>query len=351
MSRPRGATSIDEFDDIIDVRSPSEYAEDHIPGALNCPVLDDGERALVGTTYKQVSSFDAKVMGAALVSRNIAKHIEQCFAQKKRNWRPLVYCWRGGNRSEAMTHVLQKVGWSARALDGGYRAYRRAVLAELAELPQRFRYVVACGPTGSGKSRVLKAMAQAGGQVLDLEELAAHRGSVLGDLPGQPQPTQKYFDSLLWDTLRRFNPKRPVFVEAESKRIGLVQAPESLISQMWQSDCVLIDTPLASRVELLKNEYPHFAEDFAVLSKQLKRLTALHGRERIESWLTLAQGDEWNTLVTRLLVEHYDPAYNRSTLSHFKRLENAKVVSGDPTEPKSLNAMVSEILLHFDQDT
>src|SRR5712691_4047241 len=126
---------VDAFDEVIDVRSPSEFAHDHVPGAVNCPVLDDAERARVGTLYKQVSSFDAKKIGAALVSKNIARHIDQRFRSRASSWRPLVYCWRGGQRSAAMAHVLREVGWDAATLEGGYRAYRREVMAQLEALP------------------------------------------------------------------------------------------------------------------------------------------------------------------------------------------------------------------------
>src|SRR6185436_10010460 len=142
-----------QFDTIIDVRSPAEYAEDHIPGAISAPVLDDTQRAEVGTLYKQVSAFDAKKLGAALVAKNVAGHIDQQFSGKPKDWRPLVYCWRGGKRSGAMAHILREVGWDARTLEGGYRAYRKYVLAELEKNPARLDFRVIHGPTGSGKSR------------------------------------------------------------------------------------------------------------------------------------------------------------------------------------------------------
>src|SRR5262252_8185785 len=204
-----GVDSIDDFDEIVDVRSPAEFALDHVPGAISCPVLDDEERARVGTLYAS-SPFDAKKLGAALVSKNIARHIESRFRDRDREWRPLVYCWRGGKRSAALAHVLREIGWQASTLDGGYRAYRRAVVSELAELPSRYEFEVICGATGSGKSRLLEALAARGAQVLDLEAVARHRGSVLGDMPGAPQPSQKMFDSVVRDRLRRLDPQRPV---------------------------------------------------------------------------------------------------------------------------------------------
>ncbi|MBS0312362.1 MAG: tRNA 2-selenouridine(34) synthase MnmH, partial [Proteobacteria bacterium] len=217
---PVTVADLPAYTDIIDVRSPGEFSEDHIPGAVNLPVLDDAERERVGTLYKQISSFEAKKVGAALVSRNIAKHLDAWFIDKPKSYRPLVYCWRGGSRSGSLTHVLQKIGFGAVQLEGGYKAYRRHVVAELDRLPALLTYRVVCGPTGSGKSRLLQALADAGAQVLDLEALAAHRGSLLGALPDQPQPSQKSFESAIWFALSRFDSAHPVFVESESKKIG-----------------------------------------------------------------------------------------------------------------------------------
>ena len=315
------------FDEVIDVRSESEFAEDHIPGAINCPVLSDEERARVGITYKRVSAFDAKKIGAALVSRNIARHIDATFAQRPRTWRPLVYCWRGGGRSGALAHVLAQIGWRVGRLDGGYQAYRRAVIAELEVLPQRFKWRVVCGLTGSGKSRLLRSLAQRGAQVLDLEALAAHRGSVLGNLPGAPQPPQKMFDSLVWAALREFNPAQPVLVEAESKKIGSVRVPESLIASMWSGECIRLEASTALRVEMLKQEYRHFVVDPALLGTQLDCLAALYGQKRISAWKALAAAGAWDALVRELLEMHYDPAYTRSTLKHYPRLGHAPVLS------------------------
>lgn len=163
--------TLGEFDAIIDVRSEGEFALDHIPGAINCPVLDNEERIRVGTMYVQVNSFEAKKVGAALVSRNIARHIETLWIDKPRDWKPLIYCWRGGNRSGAMAHVLAKIGWPAIQLDGGYKAYRTHV-SEALTTPPKLSYKVICGTTGSGKSRLLEVLGAIGAQVLDLEQLA-----------------------------------------------------------------------------------------------------------------------------------------------------------------------------------
>src|SRR6185503_6311930 len=239
------------FDAVIDARTPSEYVEDHIPGALSAPVLDDAQRAEVGTLYKQVSPFEAKKLGAALVAHNVGRHIDRLFRQNGKSWKPLVYCWRGGKRSGAMAHILREVGWDAHTLDGGYRAYRRWVVAELEELPARLDFRVVHGPTGSGKSRLLGALARAGAQVLDLEDLAAHRGSVLGRLPDRPQPSQKMFESVLRAALASLDAARPVFVEGESRKIGQLHLPEALIGRMRAAQCLLLETGVETPVALL----------------------------------------------------------------------------------------------------
>jgi tRNA 2-selenouridine synthase len=315
-----------QFDAIIDVRSPAEYAEDHIPGAISAPVLDDAERARVGTLYKQVSAFDAKKTGAALVAKNISQHVDALFRDKPKSWHPLVYCWRGGKRSGAMAHILREVGWNAETLEGGYKAYRRWVVQQLEELPGGLEFRVIHGPTGSGKSRLLAALKRAGAPVLDLEDLAAHRGSVLGNLPGRPQPSQKMFESLLLQELANLGAERPVFVEGESKKIGELQVPEALIGAMRASACVLLEADRAARVALLMDEYRHFFADPAALAAQLDCLVRLHGHERVAAWKALAAGGDWEALVARLLEEHYDPAYRRSAQRNFPRLPEARVL-------------------------
>jgi tRNA 2-selenouridine synthase len=314
------------FDAIIDARSGAEFALDHLPGAQSLPVLDDAERARIGTIYKQDSPFEAKRLGAALVARNIARHLEAALAGKPKAWRPLVYCWRGGKRSAAFAHVLREVGWAAQTLEGGYRAYRRFVVEQLAALPAAFTFRVIHGATGSGKSKLLRALARAGVQVLDLEELAAHRGSVLGELPDRPQPPQKLFESRLYAALEALDRGRTVYVEGESRKIGQVQVPEALITAMRGAPCVRLEAALEARVTLLMEEYRHFFAAPAALGAQLDCLVSLHGRERVEGWKALAARGAWAELVARLLAEHYDPAYHRSALRNFTRLPQAQVL-------------------------
>ena len=311
------------FDSIIDVRSPAEFTDDHVPGAVNLPVLSDVERAEVGTIYKQVSAFEAKKTGAAMVARNIGAHIDNTFRDKPKNWKPLIYCWRGGTRSGAMAHVLRSVGWSALQLEGGYKSWRGQVIAEIATLPAKFDYVVICGRTGSGKSRLLEALAVNGAQVLDLEKLAAHKGSVLGDLPDEPQPAQKLFESRIWTALSGFDPTRPVYVEAESKKVGNLRVPQPLIERMWEGRCVEVVTPATLRAQLLREEYVHLIDNRELLFYKLDCLKALHSPQQIDAWKRLANAAKWDDFIDSMLSNHYDPAYQRSMFKNYVNARNA----------------------------
>jgi tRNA 2-selenouridine synthase len=343
LSLPAEAATFDAFDTIVDTRSPAEFAEDHVPGAISCPVLDNEERARVGTIYKQVSPFEAKKLGAALVAKNISLHLEKSFLAKPRTWKPLVYCWRGGKRSGAMAHVLREIGWEAKTLEGGYKAYRRHVVDSLAALPAGLTFKVIHGVTGSGKSRLLQALQAAGAQVLDLEDLAAHRGSVLGTLPGRPQPSQKMFESLLLRKILSFDVQKEIYVEGESKKIGQLQVPEALIARMRASECLLLQAGLETRVALLLDEYRHFFTDLPALGAQLDCLVALHGRERVDEWKALAAAGEWKTLVARLLEDHYDAAYRRSAAHNFPRLASARTFTLDSPQQSAFGLLAREI--------
>jgi tRNA 2-selenouridine synthase len=317
--------TLHEFDAIIDARSESEFALDHLPGAINCPVLNDAERILVGTTYKQVNAFEAKKIGAPLVAHNIARAIETLWLDKPRDWKPLVYCWRGGNRSGSMVHILAKIGWPVVQLEGGYKAYRAHVSAALAK-PPALDWRVVCGTTGSGKSRLLETLDGIGAQVLDLEQLAAHRGSVLGHLPSEPQPSQKMFESRIWAKLRGFDPALPVFVESESKKVGNLRVPEEVMVAMRAAPCIALTLSRPNRVRLLTQDYSHFVRDPSALNAQLEHLVLLHGRAKIAAWHALANNGEMAQLVDELLVEHYDPAYMKSIDRNFVQYKDAKVV-------------------------
>ena len=324
LFRTANLPQLAEFDEIIDVRTPAEFAEDHIPGAINCPVLSDEERITVGALYKQVSPFEARKVGAALVAKNIAHHLETRFRDYPKSWRPLIYCWRGGQRSGAMSIILAQVGWAAHKLEGGYKSYRRDVLEKLDNLPNSFNYRVICGATGSGKSRLLAALAASGAQILDLETLARHRGSVLGGLPQHAQPSQKWFDTTLVQTLQGFDPAQTVYVEAESNKIGRITLPAALVSAIHTGECVLLDTAFDVRVALLLEDYRHFFDKPEMLITQLQVLHPFHGSKRLEHWNKLIRAGEFSTLVEELLEHHYDPSYLSSLGKHYTKLDQAE---------------------------
>ena len=300
----------DGFDALIDVRSPAEFAGDHIPGAVNLPVLDDAQRAAVGTEYVQRSKFLARRHGAALVARNIAAHLEDALGDRDGAFRPLVYCWRGGQRSGAMVTVMDQVGWPVAVLEGGYQTWRRQVKAALYDTPLAHRLVLIDGPTGSGKTAVLGGLAARGVQTLDLEDLAAHRGSLFGAMPGG-QPSQKAFESRLHDALSRLDPARPVVVEAESSKIGARVIPPMLWAAMAAAPAVRLDSPVDVRAARTVRDYANFAADPAAIDTALTRLPRHIGKQMVAGWRALAAAREVETLATELIVHHYDPAYRR----------------------------------------
>ena len=305
------------FDAIVDVRSESEYAEDRLPGAVNWPVLNDAERAAIGTEYKQRSPFDARKRGAALVARNIARHVETQLTASPRSWRPLVYCWRGGQRSGALATVLDQIGFTVHVLEGGYRDFRRAVLTELETLPATLTLRVVCGRTGSAKSRLLQALAAAGEPVLDLEAMACHRGSVLGPVPGQPQPSQKAFETRVWQALRSLDPSRTVYAEGESRTIGRLRIPEPLLLRLRAAPCVQVQMPLAARVAFLLEDYAHFVHDVESFCERLGALREVRGAAVVENWQAQARAGHLALVVEDLLATHYDPIYQRSMQRNF----------------------------------
>ena len=315
--------AVDSFDDIIDVRSPSEFREDHIPGALNLPVLDDARRREVGVLYKR-SKHEAKKLGAALVSANIATHLREALADKPSSWSPLVYCWRGGERSASLVHVLRRVGWKAARLDGGYKTYRRLVRDALDDAADALEFRVLCGRTGVGKSRLLEKLAKAGAQVIDLEKLANHRGSVLGEPIAGEQPPQKFFDSLLCRALRSMDAGREVYVEAESRRIGRVQLPAGMVRAMRAAPCVAIEADLEVRGEFLMREYRHFIEEPPLLKTALDRLIPFVGGATVEEWLAWCADGATGAFVRDVLEKHYDPIYLRSMRRNFSGFADAR---------------------------
>jgi tRNA 2-selenouridine synthase len=345
ITAPDAASKIDSFDAIIDARSESEYAEDRLPGALNWPSLHDDERRIVGTQYKQVSDFEARKLGAAMVARNIGAHLEREVQDKPRDWSPLVYCWRGGKRSGSLALVLDQIGFRVHVLEGGYKAFRVAVVADLDALVRKLELRVVCGRTGSGKTRLLRALAAEGAQVLDLEDLAQHRASVLGLIPGHPQPTQKAFETSIWDVLRRFDTSRPVFVESESKKVGNLRVPEALIERMrTQSSCLRIEMPDDARVQLLLEDYAFFTGDPELFCRQLDGLIELRGREVVNAWQAAARAGRWSEVCADLMHQHYDPLYLKSMQRNFSGFAEATAVYLADASPASLSEVAKRLV-------
>lgn len=339
---------LDEFDAVIDTRSEGEYALDHLPGALNWPSLRDAERARVGTLYTQVNPFEARKLGAALVARNVAQFIDQELGGKTRGWRPLLYCWRGGQRSRSFAHILGQIGFHVTVVDGGYKALRGALLADLPRQAARLAYQVLCGPTGSGKTRLLGALARAGGQTLDLEALACHRASVLGAIPGQPQPTQKHFEMRLWDALRRLDAARPVFAEAESKKVGDLMLPEALIHALRASACWRVELADDERVALLMEDYPQFVDDPETFCERLGALVTLRGHDVVQRWQELVRSGQIAQVVRELLTRHYDPGYASSTRRNFEQFVRATPVRLGDRGPAALARAAADMLAQAD---
>jgi len=336
VSAADAAARLASFDAVIDARSPAEYAEDRLPGAQNWPVLDDDERHAVGFDYKQVSAFDARKRGAAMVARRIAEHIDTHLADKPRDWQPLIYCWRGGQRSGTLAWFLGQIGFRVAVLQGGYKAFRALVREQLATRPLDFDYTVVAGRTGSGKTRLLAALAEQGAQVLDLEALAKHRGSVLGGLPHEAQPTQRAFDTAVWHALQGFDPARPVFVESESRKIGQLQVPEALLDRMRRdSRVVMVTMPDAARIELLLDEYGFFAGQLERFCGHLDTLVDLRGKAVVEHWKAQARAGQWAEVFGALMREHYDPLYLRSMQRNFAGVADARelVIPAAGAEP------------------
>jgi tRNA 2-selenouridine synthase len=337
------------FDAIIDVRSPAEFAEDHVPGAVNLPVLSNEERAIVGTIYVQESRFKARRVGAALVARNVAHHIETALADRDGAFMPLVYCWRGGQRSGAMATILAQVGWRTSVLAGGYKTYRRWVQKRLYEDPLPLSLALLDGGTGVGKTQLLPLLAQRGVQVVDLEGLAGHRGSLFGGIMGQAQPSQKMFESRLLAALDALDPARPVVVEAESSKIGDRMTPPALWSQMLAAPRLELAAPRERRARYLVATYGDIIRDRPALDEALGRLPVYPGRQRLQDWAQLADAGQFEALAEALMELHYDPAYERSSRKDTRpRLGRIELPDLTPTDQaKAADQVVALLKAHF----
>lgn len=343
MAKPLGTP--DGYSAIIDARTEDEYALDHLPGAVNWPSLNNEQRITIGTLHKQVNPFEAKKRGAALVAANIAQHIERHVIDLPRDWQPLVYCWRGGKRSGALALILGQIGFKVSIIEGGYKAFRSEVIEAIPPLAQKLNWRVICGPTGAGKTRLLHCLREQGAQVLDLEGLANHRSSVLGIIPGHPQPSQKHFDTLLWNELRGFDPSKPVYIESESRKVGNLAVPESLIMAMRASPCYQLALPEEERVKLLLEDYDFFVKDPALFCSRLDALVAIRGKQVVEEWQRLVLAGEMDQVVRELLVTHYDPTYFASMKRNFKQIEQAQVLTATHRTKQCMTQLAKTLAL------
>ncbi|MDM0120435.1 tRNA 2-selenouridine(34) synthase MnmH [Variovorax arabinosiphilus] len=341
--QPTRVTDRHDFDTIIDARSPSEFALDHIPGAVNCPVLDDEERRIVGTIYKQTGAFEARRVGGAMVAANLARHLREQWADKPADWRPMVYCWRGGLRSGSMVNWMRLVGWDARQLASGYKAFRHHVLEIIETVVPRLQLLVICGATGSAKTRVLEALAARGEQVLDLEHCASHKGSLLGGLPGVPQPSQKRFETLIATVLENLDLSRPLYVEGESARIGRVALPVPLVTRMRAAHCIEVEATPEARLDYLLRDYAYLADDRHALAETLGRLKEMQGKETVQRWQAWAEAGNLPPLFAELMALHYDPHYERSQARHFAAWPQRDRVTARDLTPEGIDAVADAI--------
>ncbi len=342
--QPVRPADISRFDAIVDARSPSEFALDHIPGAINCPVLDDEERAIVGTLYVQQGAFEARRVGGAMVAANLARHLREQFAEMPERWKPLVYCWRGGMRSGSMVQWMRLVGWDAQQLAGGYKSFRRHVIAQIESIVPQLNLRVVLGATGSAKTRVLQALEAQGAQVLDLEHCARHKGSLLGNLPGVEQPSQKSFETQVATVLEQVDLSRPLYVEGESARIGRISVPPILVAHMRSSVAIEVAATPEARLNYLLRDYAYLGDDVDSLIDKLGVLTELQGKETVGRWQDWARNKDLPHLFGELMTLHYDPHYERSQSNHFTQWDQRHRVEAAALEQADIERIAAQIL-------
>ncbi len=304
---------LSEFTEIIDVRAPSEFAEDHLPGAINLPVLSDDEREEVGTIYNN-DPFFARKIGAAMISNNAAAHLKGHLSNKDKSYAPLIYCWRGGMRSGSFAHILRSIGWRARIISGGYKTFRKFISEDLTTIfsNPELQLTILAGPTGVAKTRMLHTLREQGAQILDLEGLANHRGSVLGLTPETSQCSQKYFETQLWHAVSQLDPNKTIFTEAESNRIGKLHCPPALWKKLGEGQVIELKMETEQRAQFLLDDYPHFTAQPEHLKALLERLTKLRGHEQVQQWHQQIDAEKWPEFVTSVLNDHYDLVYRRA---------------------------------------
>lgn len=297
---------------LVDVRTPAEFAEATIPGAINVPIFSDAERVEIGTLYKQQGKQIARRRGVQLVAPKIPTLLEQVESAWRQGSGPvIVFCWRGGMRSKAMTVFLQLAGFPARQLRGGYKRFR-GLVRDFFQQGQWGRLLVLRGLTGVGKTRLLGRLAAEGYPVIDLEGLARHRGSAFGGLGLPAQPSQKSFEALLWDVLRKVPPGGYAVTEGESRHIGRLLLPSRVHAALQQETSLWIHASLDYRVQVILEDYPVLDELGEAFAPPLLSLKPRLGGEVVANMLALLEGRHWDVLVRELMIRYYDPLYNHT---------------------------------------
>ena len=330
------------FDTIIDVRSPLEYEEDHIIGSINCPVLNDQERIIVGTIYKKESTFKARIIGSSLTVRNIAKHIEKKFINQQGSWQPLIYCWRGGQRSKAFSLILSEVGWRTFQLEGGYKKYRNEVINFLNKVGSKLKIILISGKTGSAKTKILQNIKLQGGQILDLENLANHKGSLLGKIPNLKQPSQKLFESKLYHQIKQLDLRRNVYIEAESSKIGNIHIPKTLWAKMIVSPRIEIKADIELRSNFLLKDYKYMCENPELIKPIIYGLKNRLSKKLINDWMELITKKLWLDLTKSFLENHYDPSYSSNTIKNDRKV--IKKIQAKSFSKEEINKIAKLIL-------
>ena len=342
---PRSFPSLPEildhgYDTVIDVRSPAEFAIDHVPGAINLPSLTNAERAEVGTIYKQVSPFMARKVGANLVLSNVAKHIAGPLKDFDGSWRPLVYCWRGGQRSGVFAMILREIGWRADTVEGGYQSFRRLVHSNLYEIALPHRLILLDGDTGTAKTALLARLAARGVQTLDLEGMAGHRGSLLGAMPNG-QPAQRSFETALATQFAALDPDKPTVVEAESNKIGQRNLPPSLWARMIKSPRIALNIAMPARVAYISQAYAEILRDPETVRTRLAGLRRVRGHAVVDHWQSLQDAGDYAGLAQALMADHYDPSYAKSRAA--EQRETLATFASDTLDSAGLDQLADQI--------
>jgi len=316
---------------VVDVRSPSEFLQGHIPGAVNIPLFTDEERAEVGTRYKKINPESAVMHGLEVVGPKMVEYVKQAKKIAKKN-NLLVHCWRGGMRSKSLAFLFEVAGIKCSVLTGGYKSFRRHVL-ESFQMP--LNLLVLGGYTGSGKTDILHEINQSGEQIIDLEKLANHKGSAFGSLGMPPQPTNEQFENNLFDCINKLDLNEHIWVEDESECIGKIVLPKAFYLRMFKSQLLVIDMPREMRTQRLLKDYGSFSKE--ELSNSFLRISKKLGNLVTRICLDSVKRDELNTAIN-FALKYYDKMYDFSTAetneSRFQRIsldninakENAQII-------------------------